>query len=337
MGLSVTVRSSSIHCLAMTGVARASMAMTQSSPTTAPTLGSPCAVYAYTPSASSSRVASLSARSAVEANGLLVPPVSLDMPAPFRPSDMRPGHPKHEPTVSSTECGKSLAPRTPRHHDPAQSNSRRGKAAAHAGQSSWSVFGRRSRPACGRVQIPYRPVDPARLHPLVEVDWTAARLQFPGRRRGDRGPRADHPRRHLSRHPPHHRQHPRRVRRLAIDRGAARVLLQLRDVDLDIGRDHRSQAVLSYPTLQAVTELLRRGGWAIRDHPDIQRIEVHPERFHGVPTIRGTRIPARQVAVIAAEGSSGLRDLREGYDLHRADVEDAVRWYGAVTAYDRAA
>ncbi len=123
----------------------------------------------------------------------------------------------------------------------------------------------------------------------------------------------------------------------AAGHGPARVLLQLRDVDLDIGRDHRSQAVLSYPTLQAVTELLRRGGWAIRDHPDIQRIEVHPERFHGVPTIRGTRIPARQVAVIAAEGSSGLRDLREGYDLHRADVEDAVRWYGAVTAYDRAA
>ncbi len=119
--------------------------------------------------------------------------------------------------------------------------------------------------------------------------------------------------------------------------GPPRVLLQLEDADLDVGRDHGGQAVLRYSTLQVVTELLRRGGWAIREHPDIHHIEVHPERLGGTPTIRGRRIPARQVAVLVASGFEGLRALREGYDVHRAEIEDAVRWYDAVTAYDRVA
>jgi len=45
--------------------------------------------------------------------------------------------------------------------------------------------------------------------------------------------------------------------------GPASVLLHLREADLDVGRHHGGQAVLRYSTLAAVTQLLRRGGWAI--------------------------------------------------------------------------
>src|SRR5947209_2436964 len=56
----------------MTGVARASMTRTESSPTTTPEFGSPSAVSAYTPGASSAKVSRLSARSAWLANALLI-------------------------------------------------------------------------------------------------------------------------------------------------------------------------------------------------------------------------------------------------------------------------
>src|SRR6266508_1433629 len=99
------------------------------------------------------------------------------------------------------------------------------------------------------------------------------------------------------------------------------VLLHLEDADLDIGRNHGNQTVLRYSTLEAVSELLRRGGWAIREHP----------------SIRGRRIFATQVAHLAEDGYSGLRILREEYELTQAEIRDAVRWYQAVRQYDPAA
>jgi uncharacterized protein (DUF433 family)/DNA-binding transcriptional MerR regulator len=119
--------------------------------------------------------------------------------------------------------------------------------------------------------------------------------------------------------------------------GPTSVLLHLGEADLDVGRHHGRQVVLRYSTLEAVTQLLRRGGWAIREHPDIQHIEVNPDRVSGTPTIRGTRIPAAQVAQLAEEGFSGLRTLREGYDVTQPQIRDAVRWYRAVRQYDKAA
>ncbi len=115
------------------------------------------------------------------------------------------------------------------------------------------------------------------------------------------------------------------------------VLLHLEDADLDIGRNHGNQTVLRYSTLEAVSELLRRGGWAIREHPDIRHIEVDPDRISGAPSIRGRRIFATQVAHLAEDGYSGLRILREEYELTQAEIRDAVRWYQAVRQYDPAA
>lgn len=119
--------------------------------------------------------------------------------------------------------------------------------------------------------------------------------------------------------------------------GPTNVLLHLEDADLDIGRDHGDQAVLRYSTLEAVSELLRRGGWAIREHPDITHIEVDPERISGAPSIRGTRIFATQVAHLAEEGYSGLRILREDYELSQAEIRDAALWYQTVCTYEPAA
>ena len=119
--------------------------------------------------------------------------------------------------------------------------------------------------------------------------------------------------------------------------GPPSVLLHLEDADLDIGRHHGDQTVLRSSTLEAVTELLRRGGWAIREHPEIHHVEVDPERLGGTPTIRGRRIPVTQVAHLAEEGYSGLRILREEYEVTQPEIRDAVRWYRAVGQYDRAA
>ncbi len=47
------------------------------------------------------------------------------------------------------------------------------------------------------------------------------------------------------------------------DVAEAIVVHELREADLDVGRHHGGQAVLRYSTLAAVTQLLRRGGWAI--------------------------------------------------------------------------
>src|SRR4029079_13305394 len=67
-----TVRVWRMTCAAITGVACVSITITASSPTTTPVLGSPSAVYAYALSESLVKVTFLSARSAWEANALLM-------------------------------------------------------------------------------------------------------------------------------------------------------------------------------------------------------------------------------------------------------------------------
>ncbi|HEX4863487.1 MAG TPA: MerR family transcriptional regulator [Acidimicrobiales bacterium] len=88
--------------------------------------------------------------------------------------------------------------------------------------------------------------------------------------------------------------------------------------------------------LRAVTKLLRRGGWAVKDLPHVQSIEVDPDRLSGRPTIRSRRIPADKVAILA-QTSDGRQSLESDYRLSAKQIEDAVRWYGAVSAYEKAA
>jgi uncharacterized protein (DUF433 family) len=72
--------------------------------------------------------------------------------------------------------------------------------------------------------------------------------------------------------------------------------------------------------------LLRRGGWALRELPNVTRIEVDPDRLSGRPTIKDRRVPAEKVARIAAM-PGGLRILETGYDVTKREADDAVRWY----------
>ncbi len=93
----------------------------------------------------------------------------------------------------------------------------------------------------------------------------------------------------------------------------------------DVGR-RRGQTFLSFVELQNISQLLRRGGWAVLDLPDVTRIEVDPDRLSGRPTIRDRRIPAEKVARIA-QTPGGHRVLSTGYDISKREASDAVRWY----------
>jgi uncharacterized protein (DUF433 family) len=81
---------------------------------------------------------------------------------------------------------------------------------------------------------------------------------------------------------------------------------------------------------------LRRGGWAARELPELEHIEVDPERLSGRPVVRGTRVPAELVAELARE-AGGRAELREGYGVDDNQIDDALEWWQAVTAYDKAA
>lgn len=88
--------------------------------------------------------------------------------------------------------------------------------------------------------------------------------------------------------------------------------------------------------LKQIAADLRRGGWAARELPDLEHIEVNPKRLSGRPTIRGRRIPARFVAETAGTGG-GWDLLRTDFDLEPVQIDDAVSWLRSVDAYLAAA
>jgi uncharacterized protein (DUF433 family) len=88
--------------------------------------------------------------------------------------------------------------------------------------------------------------------------------------------------------------------------------------------------------LSRVQGLLRRGGWAIFVVPEVESIEVDPDRLSGRPTIKGTRVAADRVAEIAHE-EGGLRVLTRDYGLVKRQIEDAIKWYEAVNRLEAAA
>jgi uncharacterized protein (DUF433 family)/DNA-binding transcriptional MerR regulator len=115
------------------------------------------------------------------------------------------------------------------------------------------------------------------------------------------------------------------------------LLLGYETTHYEVGRGHGRQLVLSVHDLQYINVLLRRGGWAIRELPDVEHIQVDPDRLSGRPTIRNRRLPVGKVAELAKSGFSGLRILRADYELERPEIVDAVRWYDAVIRYEQAA
>ena len=81
---------------------------------------------------------------------------------------------------------------------------------------------------------------------------------------------------------------------------------------------------------QRVVADLTHGGWAVRRLRNLKHIEVNPDRLSGRPTIRGKRIAAEEVAELATIGPAGVEDLIEGYNLKRAEIDDAKRWWREV-------
>jgi uncharacterized protein (DUF433 family) len=105
----------------------------------------------------------------------------------------------------------------------------------------------------------------------------------------------------------------------------------------DIGRGIGNQAFL--PDLERLTNLakqLRSGGWVVRIHPKITHIEVNPDVLSGKPSVLGHRVSVRQVAAMAAE-PAGRRELRRGFDLTTAEINDAVGWVAGVAELQAAA
>lgn len=117
---------------------------------------------------------------------------------------------------------------------------------------------------------------------------------------------------------------------LATVSGASRAQVIAREAEgnYDIGQLGWQQ-VIEPENLEKIRAQLRRGGWAVRALPDLEHIEVDPDRLSGKPTIRGRRIAAEDVAEIAAT-RGGVETLREDYELDEAEVADARRWWREV-------
>lgn len=105
-------------------------------------------------------------------------------------------------------------------------------------------------------------------------------------------------------------------------------------IEYDVGKGWQRYFDPRYE-LQMVSEWLCRGGWAAQQ-VDSRHIEVDPDRLSGTPVIRGRRVPAADVAELAAT-EQGREILRDGYDLTSEEIADAVRWWAAVKEYDEAA
>jgi uncharacterized protein (DUF433 family)/DNA-binding transcriptional MerR regulator len=108
----------------------------------------------------------------------------------------------------------------------------------------------------------------------------------------------------------------------------AKLIAHEAEGDYDIG-GLGWQQVIKPENLEKIRSQLRRGGWAVRALPDLEHIEVDPDRLSGKPTIRGRRIAAEDVAEIAA-GRGGAEILCEDYGLDKAEVADARRWWREV-------
>ena len=100
--------------------------------------------------------------------------------------------------------------------------------------------------------------------------------------------------------------------------------------------DHIWQQKIEPENLRRIAGLLSRGGWAARALPNLEHVEVNPDRLSGRPTIRGRRVPVEVVAQIADE-PGGIDELRKGFDLSSDEINDARQWWQAVREYAEAA
>lgn len=87
--------------------------------------------------------------------------------------------------------------------------------------------------------------------------------------------------------------------------------------------------------LTKIAKDLNRGGWAARELPDLEHIEINPNRLSGRPVIRGHRVPAKAVAELAAS-PGGRKLLKDDYELEPSEINDARRWWEVASRYEAA-
>ncbi len=100
------------------------------------------------------------------------------------------------------------------------------------------------------------------------------------------------------------------------------------------GAGSPEQRVLEPDYLKKIAGQLERGGWAVRELPDLRYIEVNPDRLSGRPVIRGLRVPASMVAELAVR-QEGIDILHEDFDLKDEQIRDARRWWEATARLER--
>jgi uncharacterized protein (DUF433 family) len=123
---------------------------------------------------------------------------------------------------------------------------------------------------------------------------------------------------------------------LATGRVGAALALERVEGDLtDLDRDP-FQGVLQVGDLRRIADHLRRGGWVVRQLPNLRYIEVDPDRLSGRPAVKGTRVPAELVAHLART-QEGRRTLKRDYDISEKQMSDARRWWEAVEDFAAAA
>ena len=110
-------------------------------------------------------------------------------------------------------------------------------------------------------------------------------------------------------------------------KGRPPLLIERGGVHWDLA-DRPWQQVLGVQDLRRIREDLGRGGWVVRQLPDLEYIEVDPDRLSGQPAIRGRRLAADDAAELARV-AGGRQLLTEGYELTDDEIDDAVRWADA--------
>ncbi len=112
------------------------------------------------------------------------------------------------------------------------------------------------------------------------------------------------------------------------------VLVRKGDEHYDVS-DRPWHQVMRLGDLRRIAGDLNRGGWAVRELPNLKHIEVNPDRLSGRPVVRGHRMAARSVAELAlVEGGDDL--LRDEYGINDEEIEDAVRWWEVARRYEAA-
>jgi hypothetical protein len=107
--------------------------------------------------------------------------------------------------------------------------------------------------------------------------------------------------------------HPRLATTNGTGASRAAVLVEREGEHYDVG-ERPWQRVVAIGNLRRMAEDLNRGGWVVGRIPDLEHVQVDPDRLGGRPVVRCWRIAAEDVALMA-EAPGGMELLRRDYEL----------------------